>query len=194
MIVGHYAASLLPRSVLGDRCPYWLLLLCAQVPEFLWLLLSLAGVERPHPDSMLDATFQNLSVSMVYSHNLVPALLQAALVFAIVLAVARKRDVAAWCAGLVVVHVLCDYLVGFEHQLLGPASPSIGLDSYRRFARAAILLELAFSIGLVFVYHAMEARRGRAVPLRRQIALHAAFAVGVLMWLPAASVPLRALL
>ena len=46
---------------------------------------------------------------------------------------------------------------------------------------------------LVVVYHVMEARRGRPIPRRRRVALHAAFAVGVLLWLPAASVPLRAL-
>jgi membrane-bound metal-dependent hydrolase YbcI (DUF457 family) len=193
VIVGHYAASLIPRSVLGDRCPYWLLLLCAQVPEFLWLALSLAGVERPHPDSMLDATFPGLSVEMIYSHNLVPALAQAALVGAIVLAVTRRRDVAAWCAGLVVVHVLCDYLVGFDHQVLGPTSPSVALDSYGRFPHAAILFELVFSLALVLAYHAMEARRGRPVPRGRRMALLATFAIGVLAWLPAADRPLRAL-
>src|SRR5882672_4505704 len=91
VIVGHYAAALVPYSKLDRRAPLWLLMLCAQVPEFLWLVLSLAGVEKPSPDSMLDATFGNVKVEMLYSHNLVPALLQALVVSAIVFAVWRRR-------------------------------------------------------------------------------------------------------
>ena len=193
MIVGHYATSLIPKSVLGNRCPYWLLLLCSQVPEFFWLILSLAGVEKPHPDSMLDATFQNLSVAMTYSHNFVPVLGQMIVVGLVVFFVTRKRDVALWCAGLVVLHVLCDYVVGFEHQVLGLSSLSVGLNSYRRFPHAAILFELIFSLALVFVYHAMERARGRNIEPRRRYALYALFAVGVAVWLPAATLPLRAL-
>ena len=43
MIVGHYAAALVPYSRLEGR-PLWLLLLCANVPEFLWLVLALAVI------------------------------------------------------------------------------------------------------------------------------------------------------
>lgn len=194
MIIGHYATSLIPRSVLGGRCPYWLLLLCSQIPEFLWLALALVGVERPHPDSMLDATFGNLSVAMTYSHNLVPVLIQAALVGAVVWLVTRQRDVAAWCAGLVVTHVLCDYVVGFEHQLLGPGSLAVGLNSYGRFPHLAILFELGFSVALVFTYHRLEARKGRVIDRRRRLLLYTLFVVGVGVWLPAATMPLRSLL
>jgi membrane-bound metal-dependent hydrolase YbcI (DUF457 family) len=193
VIIGHYAASLVPHAVLGPRCPYWLLLLCSQVPEFLWLILSLAGVERPHPDSVLDATFQNLTVSMTYSHNLVPAVAQAAVVGAVVWLATRKHDVAAWCAALVVVHVLCDYLVGFEHELLGPTSPAVALNSYGRFPHAAVIFELVWSLALVRAYQVTAARRGRPLARWRRNALYASFAAGVALWLPAATRPLRAM-
>ena len=63
MIVGHYAAALVPYSRLEGR-PLWLLLVCANVPEFLWLVLALAGVEPTSPASLLDATFPNIDVHM----------------------------------------------------------------------------------------------------------------------------------
>ena len=68
MIVGHYAAAVVPYSRLEGR-PLWLLLVCANVPEFLWLALALAGVEPTSPASLLDATFPNIDVHMTYSHN-----------------------------------------------------------------------------------------------------------------------------
>jgi hypothetical protein len=189
MIVGHYAAALVPYSRLQGR-PLWLLLLCANVPEFLWLGLALAGVEPTRPASMLDATFSNLDVHMTYSHNLVPGLIQGAIVFAIVHAIWRDRALALWCGGLAIVHVLCDLVVGFEHQLLGPDSPQVSLNTYANAPLVAIAIELLFALACVFAYLRMEARRGQPVTRGRTVALYAVFVVGILIWLPASTMSL----
>lgn len=193
MIVGHYAAALVPYTRLESR-PLWLLLLCANVPEFLWLGLALAGVEPTQPASLLDATFPNLQVHMTYSHNLVPGLVQGALVFAVVQAIWRDRTLALWCGALTVVHVLCDLIVGFEHQLLGPDSPRVSLDTYGQMPQVAILIELVFALACVHFYLGSEARRGRPLSRTRRAALYAVFIVGILAWLPATSISLRDLL
>ena len=190
MIVGHYAAALVPYSRLEGR-PLWLLLVCANVPEFLWLALALAGVEPTKPASLLDATFPNLDVHMTYSHNLVPGLVQGVIVFVLVLALWRDRPLALWCGALTVVHVLCDLLVGFEHELLGPDSPQVSLDTYGHAPVLAIAIELVFALGCVYAYLRSERRRGRPLTRRRRTTLYAVFAVGILMWLPATSMSLR---
>lgn len=190
MIVGHYAAALVPYSRLEGR-PLWLLLVCANVPEFLWLLLALMGVEPTQPASLLDATFPTLQVHMTYSHNLVPGLVQGVLVWAAVQAIWRDRELALWCGGLAIVHVLCDLVVGFQHQLLGPDSPQVSLDTYGRMPQVAILIELAFALACVHYFLGSEARRGRPVPRGRRVALYVVFAAGILAWLPAATMSLR---
>jgi hypothetical protein len=189
VIVGHYAAALVPYSKLEGR-PLWLLLVCANVPEFLWLALALAGVEPTHPASLLDATFPNLDVHMTYSHNLIPGLVQGVIVFAIVFAVWRDRPLALWCGALTVVHVLCDLLVGFKHELLGPDSPQVSLDTYGHAPVLAIAIELVFALGCVHAFLAGEKRRGRPLTRGRSTALYAVFVIGILMWLPAASMSL----
>lgn len=193
MIVGHYAAALVPYAKLEGR-PLWLLLLCANVPEFLWLLLALLGVEPPSPPSLLDATFQNLQVSMTYSHNLLPGLAQGVIVFAVVQAFFRDRPLALWCAALTVVHVLCDLVVGFEHQLLGPETVQVSLNTYGHAPHLAILIELAFALACIYFYQRSERQRGRPLERKRLMALYATFTIGILMWLPAATMPLRELL
>jgi hypothetical protein len=193
MIVGHYAAALVPYSRLEGR-PLWLLMVCANVPEFLWLALALAGVEPAYPASLLDATFPNLKVQMTYSHNLVPGLVQGAIVFAVVKAIWRDRLLALWCGALAVVHVLCDLVVGFQHQLLGPTSPQVSLDTYGRMPQLAILIELAFALACIHAYVKGEARRGRPLSRGRVTALYTVFIVGILAWLPATMVPLRQVL
>lgn len=190
MIVGHYAAALVPYSRLEGR-PLWLLLVAANVPEFLWLTLALAGVEPTHPASLLDATFPTIDVHMTYSHNLIPGFIQGAIVFGVVYAIWRDRALALWCGALAIVHVISDIFVGFEHQLLGPDSPQVSLNTYQHAPVLAIAIELAFALGCVFAYLHMEARRGRPLARGRAAALYAVFVVGILMWLPATSMSLR---
>lgn len=189
MIAGHYAAALAPAAH-RVPAPFWLLLLCAQIPEFFWLALALAGVEPAWPASLLDATFANLQVDMRYSHNLVPALMQAALTAAVVAVFYRRLSVVLWCAGLVVVHVLCDYVVGFSHQVWWYASTEIALNSYRTMPYVAVLIELAFALGCIYYFQRVRARTA-PVPRRQLIALYAVFVIGILAWMPAARVPLR---
>ena len=189
MIVGHYAAALVPCSRLEGR-PLWLLLVCANVPEFLWLTLALAGVEPTSPASLLDATFPNIDVHMTYSHNLIPGLIQGVIVFAVVQAIWRDRPLALWCGALTIVHVLCDLFVGFKHELLGPGSPQVSLDTYGHAPVLAIGIELLFALGCVFAYLRSEARQGRSLTSRRSVTLYAVFAIGILIWLPATSMSL----
>ncbi|MDP9139915.1 MAG: hypothetical protein M3O62_03885 [Pseudomonadota bacterium] len=190
MIIGHYAAALIPYSGLKQH-PFWLLLLCANVPEFLWLILALVNVEPASPPSMLDASFQNLQVAMTYSHNLIPGLLQGVLVAGLVFVWFRDRSLALWCGFLAVFHVLCDLVVGFEHQLLSPDSPQVSLNTYGTMPQIAILIELVFSVVCVCWYQHTEKQRGRALSAGRATALYAVFIVGVLVWLPAATHSLR---
>ena len=65
MVLGHYASAFLLRPHL-PQAPFWLLLLTANLAEFLWLALALVGVEPTKPESILDATFNNLDVHMTY--------------------------------------------------------------------------------------------------------------------------------
>jgi membrane-bound metal-dependent hydrolase YbcI (DUF457 family) len=190
VIVGHYAAALVPYSKLEGR-PLWLLLVCANVPEFLWLALALAGVEPTSPASLWDATFPTIDVHMTYSHNLIPGFIQGAIVFALVYAVWRDRALALWCGALTVVHVLCDLLVGFKHELLGPGSPQVSLDTYGHAPVLAIAIELVFALGCVYAYLGSEKRRGRPLTRGRAVALYTVFVVGILAWLPATTMSLR---
>lgn len=190
MIVGHYAAALIPASRL-KQYPFWLLLLCANVPEFLWLILALLGIEPASPPSLLDASFSNLQVDMTYSHNLLPGLLQGVVVGAIVHAFYRDRSLSLWCGFLAAFHVLCDFVVGFEHQWLHADGATISMNTYGTMPQVAILIELVFSLACVAWYQHTEKRRGAPLSAARAAALYAVFAIGVLAWLPAATLSLR---
>lgn len=193
MIVGHYAAALIPYSRLKPH-PFWLLLLCANVPEFFWLLLALFGVEPVSPPSLLDATLSNLQVAMTYSHNLVPAIVQGMVVTVLVWAGFRSRKLALWCGFLTTFHVLSDFVVGFEHQVMAPDSPRVSLNTYGTMPFAALAIEFMFSMACITWYQFEEKRQGRGLAPKRLLALYAVFIIGVAMWIPAATIPLRTVL
>lgn len=193
MILGHYASALIPYAKL-KRYPFWILLLCANVPEFLWLLLAFIGIEPTFPASLFDATFQNLQVHMTYSHNLIPAFIQGGIVAAIIHAIYKDVSFTLWCGFLTVLHVLCDLIVGFEHQLLSPESAVVSLNSYYYFPHVAILIELLFSIGCIFWYVRTEKLNGTPVSKKKLVLLLSIFGIGILMWLPNATIPMKNLL
>lgn len=190
MIVGHYASALITYGR-KPQYPFWLLLLCANVPEFLWLILALLNVEPASPPSLLDATFQNLKVSMLYSHNLIPSFVQGAVVAAVVWLFSRQTALSLWCGFLTVFHVLSDLIVGFEHQLLTVDSPRVSLNTYGTMPHVAILIELLFSMTCVYGYQRARRGQGRPLPKAQVMALYIVFIVGVGAWYPTADTSLR---
>lgn len=193
MVLGHYASAFLVRPHL-PAAPFWLLLLTSNLSEFLWLILALAGLEPVKPDSILDATFNNLDVHMTYSHNVVPNLLLGVAVFFIVQLIWKNAKLALACAFLTCLHVWSDFIVGFQHELMGPSSMKIGLNSYGRFPYLAILIEWGFALVCLTYFVIAEKSQGRPVAKKRMVLLYSAFTVGILAWLPNAYTPLRKLL
>ncbi|AVV51843.1 hypothetical protein [Leptospira santarosai] len=193
MILGHYASALLPYTKF-KKYPFWILLLCANVPEFFWLFLAFLGIEPAFPSSLFDATFHNLQVQMTYSHNLIPAFIQGGIVSLAIYFIYKDRAFSIWCGFLTLFHVLCDLIVGFEHQLLGRDSPVVSLNSYSYFPHGAILIEFLFSLVCIFWYVRAEKKNGSPVSRRKLILLLLIFGIGILMWLPNATVSMRSML
>lgn len=193
MVLGHYASAFLVRPHL-PLAPFWLLLLTSNLSEFLWLALALFGVEPTKPDSILDATFNNLDVHMTYSHNVIPNLILGAVVLVLVQLTWKNFKLALAAAFLTCLHVWSDFIVGFQHELLGPDSMKVGLNSYGRFPYLAILIEWVFALVCLTYFVWAEKSKGRIVPRKRIIILYSAFTIGILAWLPNAYMPLRKIL
>jgi hypothetical protein len=189
MIVGHYATALIPHARLKDT-PLWLLLLCANLADFAWLALALAGLEAPQPTSILDASFQAIRVEMRFSHDALPTLLGALAVGVAVYLFRRRAAEALVCAALVAGHLLCDLLAGYPHHLDGASTAQIGLGLYQSAPVAALFIEAAFGAACVATYASLSTK---PIPRRNLMALYAVFVLGALAWLPTATHSLRQL-
>src|SRR5207248_2140640 len=99
MIMGHFATALVPRAA-GADVPLWALLLCANLLDFGWMALAVAGVEPTTPTSFLDVSIAGLHADMRFSHTLVVVVPVALVVAAAVFAWRRNRAAALWCGAL----------------------------------------------------------------------------------------------
>lgn len=192
MTAGHLAAVLLPFGRLR-RAPLWLLLLSTQLPDVLWWALGLLGLEAPTPRSFVDVTVSGLHVEMVYSHAVAGVGLTAVTVAIVVAGIWRRRDLALWCAGLVLLHEACDLLSGFEHGIFFGRSMQVGLGLYRRNPPLAFALEAAFSALMVALYLRGERQKGRVATDRQKAVLYTFFVASSFVYLPTSYHSMRSL-
>jgi hypothetical protein len=193
MTMGHFVTALVPQGRMKDA-PIWLLLFCAQLPDFVWLALALVGLETPTPASFLDVSIIGLHAEMPYSHTGAGILVMALATAGVVYAVWRQRDLALWCGALVIVHELCDLLSGWQHEIFTRGTPRIGLGLYARSPVVALLIEAVFSALVVAWYVRNERLQGRAIAQKKQARLYAIFAGGSLFFIGNAYTSFRTLL
>jgi hypothetical protein len=192
MMMGHFATALIPYSRVKGASA-WLLLLCAALPDFLWLTLALFGIETPRPDSFLDVSIIGLKATMPFSHTGVGVTLLALATFGIVQGIWKNKSLSIWCGVLVVLHWLCDLLSGWHHEVLWAGTPNIGLDLYARSPYIAFAIEIVFSAALVSWFVKSESKE-RPLTTKQKAILYASFVGGSTIFLPTAYSSLRALL
>ncbi|MFO0595901.1 MAG: hypothetical protein U0228_11365 [Myxococcaceae bacterium] len=195
MTMGHYATALLPWAK-NKGWPLWLLLVCGQFGDLLWLALAVVGVEPTEPSSFLDVSIVNMKVSMLWSHGLVAVLVQAALMGALVFAVWKDKALAGWAAALVVGHLVCDFLCGWKHEAAGAGSLKLGLGLYEAPVTifVALALEVAFGAACVWWFVRQREAVGDKLSGRAKGVLYAVFAGGALLFAGNATTSMRDLL
>lgn len=187
MVTGHYATALVPYALLQRTrpAPFWLFLLASQFLDLLMLGLAGAGVESLTPHRLLDLSFAGMRADMYASHDLLPVAGWAAGFAALAWLATRHGAAALWCGALVIVHELCDLVVGFRHGVLGE-TPQLGWNLYTRAPVAGLLVEAALCAGIVWWFARRRRRDGRPLSRASTWTLHAILAGTALASLPVA--------
>ena len=161
MIAGHYAAALVPYELTKNTspAPFWLLLFAAQFLDFLMLLFVSVGVEKLEPTNFLDLAFASTHSELFVSHDMVPVFGWAVVFGACVWGLTKNRTVAIWCIGLVLIHEIFDFVVGFEHFVLGSESMALGFNLYNNAPIVGLIIEAALCAAIVFWFCRRRAQR-----------------------------------
>ncbi len=164
MLAGHYATALVAHNhTTARRFPAYLLawyLAVSQLPDLLWLAFHTLGLEPTRPTDLLDVTLQDLSVDMMFSHDLLPILGWAVIVGIVGAVLFRDRRVGLATVALVGLHALTDYLGGYPHHVFGQETPVIGTGLYLTLPFLAIALEALYIVFFMRWFFLDERRRG----------------------------------
>lgn len=181
MVVGHYAMSLLAYERHREG-PLWLFLVAGIFLDLVLITLVLAGVEvmGPGPDA-LRPEFATMVIDTPYSHDIVPVTFWALVMAGIAYLITRKRAIALWAGGLVLLHEAADLLSGFPHFVFGPGTPEVGLGLYFQAPLSALAIELLVSLICVWWFCTRT-----NLAFKRQLALYLLTVLGVGALLPMA--------
>jgi hypothetical protein len=156
MFIGHYGVSLAAKRV-DARLPLGWLFLAVQLPDILWAVLFLLGVEKARIIPAQTAVRAVDLYYIPYSHSLVASLLWAGVIYALFrllpssrAAGLRKGTVAIAMALAVISHFVLDVIVESNIPLYDDAA-KIGLGLANN-ALAAFIVEGLILVGGLILY------------------------------------------
>jgi hypothetical protein len=135
-----------------------------------------------------------MTVSMMYSHHLIPQFIWAAVVFLIGKVLFKSTTIGLAAMALFVSHIILDFFSGHGHHLFGANTVAIGLGLYAKNAYLAILIEAVFIVTAIAYYFRIETNAGFVFTNKSRAVIIGVFAYGIFFLLSVATVSFRDLL
>lgn len=192
MIAGHYATALIAHQKL-PKGTLLFFLVASQFQDLLWFIFHYLGLEPTQPADVFDATISNMSVAMTYSHDLLPLVIWAIVIFLIGKVLFKSTTIGLVALALFASHAVLDFFSGHGHNVFGTDTQEIGLGLYATNAYLAILIEAVFIVGALAYYFRAEAKAGLVRTLKNRAAVIGVFVYGIVFMLSIALVSIREL-
>lgn len=193
MIAGHYATALIAHQKFPKGTLLFFLIV-SQFQDLFWFIFHYLGLEPTTPNDVFDATMSNMSVSMIYSHHLVPQFFWGIVVFLIGKYAFKSTTIGLVALALFVGHIILDFFSGHAHNIFGADTHQVGLGLYATNAYLAILIEAVFIIAALVYYFREEAKTGVTRSRKKRASIIAVFVYGIVFMLSIATVSFRELL
>ena len=159
MLVGHFSTALVAhRKLPGSSLAF--LLIASQLQDILWAVFHYAGLEPTTPGDIFATTLQNMTVEMLYSHDLLPQVFWMAIVFVVGKLWCKSTPVAIAGAVLVLLHFIFDLISGHPHHVFGTDTVNISLGLYASSTYVAILIEAVITAITVSYFFMQESKLG----------------------------------
>ena len=161
MFIGHFAAALTARRIASRPSLGWFFAAC-QLPDLIWPVLVLAGVERVSIDPG-NTAFTPLSFDYYpWSHSLLMVAVWGAALGGMYLALRRDLRGALVIEALVMSHWLLDFLTHRPDLPLIPGNATrVGLGLWNNVP-ATLTIESLFYLGAIALYTMTTTARNRA--------------------------------
>jgi hypothetical protein len=192
MIAGHFATAMIAHQKF-PRGTLLFFLAVSQFQDIFWFIFHYLGLEPTGPIDVFDATVANMTVSMMYSHHLIPQFFWAVLAFLLGKILFKSTTIGLVALALFVGHIVLDFFSGHGHHLFGANSIAIGLGLYAKNAYLAILIEAIFIIAALTYYFRSEKSAGVVRMPKNRAAIIGVFVYGIIFMVSIATVSFREL-
>ena len=159
MLAGHFSTALIAHQKYPKGTLIFFLVV-SQLQDLAWLVFHYLGLEPTVPSSVIDVTLQGITVDMLYSHDLLPQLGWAGLVFGIGAIIFKNYKIGLVGSLLVFGHFLLDFLSGYPHHIFGADTHTIGLALYNSNVYLAIAIEAVVSALALWYFFKKEKQKG----------------------------------
>jgi hypothetical protein len=190
MLAGHYTTAL----IANQRFPKGTLLyflIASQLQDLLWFSLHYLGLEPTGPTDLLDTTLNNLSVDMLFSHDLLPQAFWMLAIFLIGKALFKSNKIGFVGVALVVGHFILDIFSGHPHHIFGEETQDIALGLYASNTFLAIAIETLFILVMLWYFFKQEAKNGVQRTSKNKASIIGLFVFGIVFMFSIATTSFR---
>jgi len=182
MLAGHFTSALIANQKFPKASLLYFLII-SQLQDFLWFVFHYLGLEPTNPSDAFDASLINMSVDMVYSHDLLPLLVWLIIGFTLGKLLFKSTQIGLVSMVLVLIHFVLDFFSGHIHHVFGAETMELGFGLYASNPYLAVVIEALFSIVALWYYFKEEVKMGNRRLQSNKIAIISVFAYGIVFML-----------
>ena len=190
MLAGHFSTALVANQKFPKGSLLYFLI-ASQFQDLLWFTFHYLGLEPTGPSDVFGATLINMTVDMVYSHDLLPQLLWVGVAFLIGKLWFKSTQVGLIGGALILGHFVLDFFSGHPHHLFGADTHAVGLGLYASNVYLAIAIEAVFTAVVLWYFFSGEAKQGIQRTPKNKMAIIGLFVFGIAFMLFIATTSFR---
>ncbi len=190
-MAGHYTTALIANQKFSKGATLLYFLIASQFQDLMWFTFHYLGFEVTEPSDVFNTTLSNMTVNMVYSHDLLPLLFWALVVFLIGKLGFKDTKVGLIGAGLVIGHFILDFFSGHPHHIFGEETPEAGLGLYASNVFLAIAIEAIFCLATLWYFFREESKNGIQRTFNNKASIIGLFVFGIVFMLSIATTSFR---
>jgi len=182
MLAGHFSTALIAKQRFPKGTLLYFLII-SQLQDLLWFVFHYLGIEPTNPSDAFDATLSNMTVDMVYSHDLLPLLIWLIIAFTLGKILFKSTQIGLVSMALVSIHFVLDFFSGHMHHVFGAETMELGFGLYASNPYLAIVIEALFSIVALWYFFKEESKKGIKRTKKNKISIMSVFAYGIIFML-----------
>jgi hypothetical protein len=193
MLAGHFSTALVANQKFPKGTLLYFLI-ASQLQDLLWFVFHYLGLEPTGPEDVLNTSLSNMSVDMLYSHDLLPQVFWWILIFIIGRLIFKSTKIGLVGSVLVIIHFILDFFSGHAHHVFGAETQDVALGLYATNVYLAIAIEAVFIVAVLWYFFKQEAKEGIVRTSKNKAQIIGLFVFGIVFMLSIATNSFREIL